>query len=247
LPPSDVNCQVYDGRVSWRLPQQKVEWVSAGKNLRVVEGTVDVVEIDRLQIVSTADRYARFDLAHARAAGLRIADDTAAIRDLAQVHEKVLAKPRDTDLRVDLAKTQLRYSLSPQAAYNLRSVGVQTDEQIKLHKIDPQKLRAVSSSGLRLSPSGGTPSSPPPAAPDPWTLIQQKEYKRAIELGLGKVKDSSATSRDYYALAFAYRELEGRGSRGATDHAKRAVRLGGDGLLTEAELRRCKSWASGGY
>ncbi len=240
----DFECLVYDGRVEWRLPKQKLQprqktkWLRAGKSMRMVNQKTAVTLIAPRQFATTAQRYARFDVVNAKATGLAISNETTATNNLARVHQMVLAQPKDTQLRVDLAKAQLQYALPAAANYNLRVGGVRTQEQMQVYQIDSRQLQS--------SPLIVTDLPPALIVPIPWTLVQQKKYKEAIEAGELKVKAGSVSSRDYYALALAYRELEGKSSRKAPGYAKRATSLHArDQLLTDDELRHCASLGQG--
>jgi hypothetical protein len=113
--------------------------------------------LSRQDVERSAEVYARFDAA-AAAAEAPGGDSAATYRQLKQLHYDVLANPADTAKRVELAKRQIQYKASYQAAYNLRRANVTNDAALRRYQIDPGVVRAnpVLRERIYRTPTGAT-------------------------------------------------------------------------------------------
>ncbi len=254
----DRRVAVYDGRLrvlksSFKAP----EVMETGTSVWVGKSGFSERRIEASELRRSAAVNARFDVSKAMARGETIEDPKAASRELQQLHYAVLKKPADTNLRVDLAKTQIRYKSNAQAVYHLNRGGVRTRQDLERHQIDANKLQLGTSQPqlntgqtqlYQRPPSGqtgGTTSlrtSPPPTTTlvsDPFALLEAKRYEEARKLLEARGKETRPTSRDYCGLARAYTGLGDRDK--ARTYAKRAVYYAEqDGALTGDELRICQ-------
>ena len=129
-------CSVYDGRVAWSYSAGERRWLDGGMRLDLGPGRLEEGEIRSDELARVATRYARFDVAGSLAAGQQHADPQAATASLARLHYKVLAEPRDTSRRVDLARAQIDMKVLDQANYNLERGGLRTQLERRRHQIE---------------------------------------------------------------------------------------------------------------
>ncbi|HEX9734404.1 MAG TPA: hypothetical protein VGG06_20725 [Thermoanaerobaculia bacterium] len=241
---TDWKCWVYDGRVRWTTPEVDDRWLGAGTRLRLADrqhdaGVTVETRITEQELTHAALRYATFDVARSRTGRGQVEDPRAAVEELSKLHFEVLARPDDSGRRVELAKKQLALRIPSQAAYNLGRAGVRTEQELRRYQIDASSLRVPQ------------PPVPPPRelvrVTDPVALVQTGSRDQAMAQAKKKVEAGTADSRDYYALALAYRELDGAASERAATAAKRALRLHrADGKLLEKDIASCKRLAAGG-
>ena len=242
----DRTLLVFDGKVRVRGPGLEEE-VESGTTWRLRRGPAAKGKVDSAQLTRVSSRYAMFDAA-------RVPPDSGESRAEAmsrfkQLHYQVLEKPSDVARRGALAKEQLKVNLAPQAYYHLRRADLTTSEKLAAHQIDgrvatelqkPSSLSRVSVPTERgtvfRSQSGITATIPAP--PDPFKLIEQRDYEAAIEI-LNDVEKK--TSRTYYGLARAFQGLQGAGSARADYYAKLALEEHGtDQLLSSTEILVCR-------
>jgi hypothetical protein len=145
---------VFEGEVGVRGSGRGV---AQGSELRWVGLEATSASLSRHDIERSAEVYARFDAA-AAAAEAPGGDSAATYRQLKQLHYDVLANPADTAKRVELAKRQIQYKASYQAAYNLRRANVTNDAALRRYQIDPAVVRAnpVLRERIYRAPAGAT-------------------------------------------------------------------------------------------
>ncbi len=242
----EQTCNVYDGRVRWRARGVEQRWLDGGRRLNWDRDDFSEAEVPEAQLSRVAGRQARFDAIMALRRGAA-EDPRAAAERLAELHHAVLAEPGDADRRVALAKAQLDYRISDQATYHLGRAGVRTEEQMRSHQIDVDKLKgwqgtrgtgALGQTGL----SGGAPVERP--ARDPYALIERQRYLEALEVLEPRAEAGTADSRDLCAMARSYRALEGAYAGRASGLAKRAVLAHAqDGKTPAREFDVCRRLA----
>jgi hypothetical protein len=115
--------------------------VAQGSQLQWAGREVTPAPVSQGEIERSAEVYARFDAA-AAVAEAPAGDTIAMYQQLKRLHYDVLANPTDTAKRVELAKRQIQYKASYQAAYNLRRANVTSDAALRRYQIDPSVIRA---------------------------------------------------------------------------------------------------------
>lgn len=229
-------CSVYDGRVKWRTREVETQWLDGGRRLDWNRGQYSEDEVGDAELNRVARRQARFDASKSMRGGGLAEDPKAMAERLARLHYDVLTRPGDIDRRVELAKAQIDYQISGQATYHLGRAGIRTDEQMKSHQIDVDRLKAAQVAGQ--TPSGAQPGK------DPFALIEQKRYREALQILESRTRDDRADSRDFCGLARSIFHLEGAKSRRAVGFAKRAVSANARDRKTPAdELELCSHLA----
>jgi len=187
--------------------------------------------------------YARFDLAASERAGMRVEDRTEALRQLRQLHYKVLANPADTASRVELAKEQIRYGIKDRAAFNLTTLNVITDVQLRRYEIDPAVVRGDLRQPVRppVADRAAVDARRAAAAAAATTdtdlrLIAAGRTDEAVRNLEARVSAGTADSRDYYALARAWSQ-RGDAARMRANAGRALALHASDNRLSPAELR----------
>lgn len=124
-------CSVYEGRVAWASPGSGRQWLAGGSRLDLTRERFETVKVDPTELGRVAERYARFDVAGSRAAGLRSADPEAAAREMASLHREVLEDPADSDRRAQLANALIDLRRVDQAGYHLERAGSQGSRELE--------------------------------------------------------------------------------------------------------------------
>ena len=183
--------------------------------------------------------YARFDLAASERAGMRVEDRAEALRQLRQLHYKVLANPADTASRVSLAKEQIRYGIKDRAAFNLTTVNVTSDVQLRRYEIDPVVVRGNLRQPARPPVAVDARRAAAAAAATTDTdlrLIAAGRVDEAVRNLEARVSAGTADSRDYYALARAWSQ-RGDPARMRANAGRALALHASDNRLSPAELR----------
>jgi len=239
---------VYDNDLLIKTSQNQIplstsrSWV-----FNFATATGELGEISEVVLKQSALVAGRFDVARLRAEGVLTPAKASEIAreesELVALHMEVLKAPANKDARLRLG-TRQRAVGSDSARYNLKRVG---GELINKEAVKPQastKTEAAVTKPPRASSAVNSTSTRTMIAADPAAraleLVRGGKPAEAVALIRPRVDASSATARDYYALAEAYRALQDRAA--ARNAAERALAFRNAATaLTAAELETLRA------
>jgi hypothetical protein len=223
-------------------------------------------DISERALKESAVIASRFDVARLRVDGVltpaRAADIERQESELVALHMEVLKAPANKDARLRLGTRQEKVGSIDSARYNLKRVG----RESMLRDVPGAKVGAPQAETAAVKPSATAKTeasaSRPPAtssltnatsmrgmtAADPAAraleLVRAGKPAEAVALVKPRVDASTATARDYYALAEAYRALQDRAA--ARSAAERALAFSNAATaLSASELETLRAIVSG--
>ena len=232
---------VYENDLLIRTTQKEIPLSSSRSWVfNFATGTGEQAGISERVLRESAVIASRFDVARLRSEGVltpaRASEIERQESELVTLHMEVLKAPANKDARLRLGNKQETVGSLDSARYNLKRVG----RELMLREVPggaPNAPTSVRSTAAQTM-IGADPSA------RALELVRAGKPADAVALVKPRVDASTATPRDYYALAEAYRALKDPAA--ATNAAERALAFSNAGTaLSAAELETLRAIVSG--